>query len=390
MAGIVNDSLIGAIGGVGQGISRGIDDVARINAMKEQQELLPLRKGLVQSELEKSQLENKKILSEQQALDSPSNIRSDPRFLEIYGDATPEEREHMDKAIPVGASNRNVKNYFDTLKQNTEGLQVFSGIGQRKYDKAITDLAGQKKALEQKILSSQTTSTSNMGFQIENPELKQYQQQYQDVTKKFQDAVAAKGKLVANSDKAINSSMIGDIKMKYQDIFKQVPMLSVMADMAEEKGDSAQLEKLMDIVAKAKTPQVANYVEYAMAQSKKPDGTFDWDKSNKILKALISTPKMTVHVGGSGAKESNEDKIVKDFQDYQKKYYGKEIASGKMRLSTRGEILQNFAGEKAGEIAANKEPYQKHSILDDIKNNDETTIDMSGGVSIDTSQFVPK
>ena len=399
MAGIVNDSLMGAIGGFSQGISRGIEDYGRIQAIKEQRELAPLQKGLLQSQLTKAQAEQRETEEKEKWLAAPSNVRNHPRFKEIYDLADDTEKKYLDNALPEGATNRQHLNFFNTLEQNTKGLETVASIGQRKLDANIVDLVNQKSQLENKLQNTPPTVNSAMGFPIPNPALEQLKNQYKEASKSLQDAKDSKEKYTANADKSIVKSMVGDVKMKYKDVFDKVPMLHVMADLAQEKGDVAQLEKLMEVVSKVKSPQIANNVEFAMKSAQKEDGSYDMGKALKVLKELISTPKMSVHIGGGEGKQTNEDKIVKEAKDRFIEEHREDIKSGKIKVPTRGTILKEYYGEKAGEISRDQAPYKpqkgggvkdllkKEMLRDEGENVD---IDVSGGIEIDPTKFQEK
>ena len=100
MAGVLNDSLMGAVGGIGQGVSRGIEDYARIQEINRQKELAPLQKGLLQSQLTEAQAKQKETEEHEKWLAAPSNIRNHPRFKEIYDLADDTEKKYLDNAIP--------------------------------------------------------------------------------------------------------------------------------------------------------------------------------------------------------------------------------------------------------------------------------------------------
>ena len=293
MGNLFTDVIGPGASGIGEGVSRGIRDYGNIQAIRREEEMAPLQMGIAQATLNEAQVKQAEAKKKIKWDNAPSTIRQSTQFLEMYNDATPEEKVYIDKSIPEGVTNAGVGNYFSTLKQNTEGLNVVSSLGQRKYDKAIVDLGGQKKALEQKILGTKPTIVNNMGVVIDNPELSGYQQQLENVTKQFQGAVTAKNKFVGSTDKAIVTSMVGDLKMKYKDVFSQSPLLSMMADTAQEKGSIDGLEKFIDVIAKAKNPQITNDIEYFLSTHKGMEPTKAYAEWEKHLIKLSTAPRTT-------------------------------------------------------------------------------------------------
>jgi len=393
MAGIVNDSLMGAIGGIGQGISRGIEDYGRIQAIREQQANAPLQRGVLQSQLERNQIELNKIKQQEAIENSPL----DYKMLPQYQAATPEVKQMFDTALSnKPQTHKGVLTAFQELHATSEGFKAMGETGISMMAPKVTEAQQNEIAENEKLKNIPTQIKDQTGKLIDNPEYKAQTDKAKAARENANNIESLYKSKQGDVNKGFVQRKASEMEMDFQDDIRGNPALKLMVDYVKESGNPEDIPKLLDILAKAKEPSIKT-VDEAIIKSHWNPVTKKLDLPG-ILKDALAYKKAeksipSVHLTLGGGKESNEDKIVKEAKDRFIEEHREDIKSGKIKVPTRGTILKEYYGEKAGEISRDQAPYkpQKDSLKNYIMNEDKNVdIDVSGGIEIDPTKFQEK
>ncbi|MFA5340239.1 MAG: hypothetical protein WC332_00535 [Clostridia bacterium] len=280
--GFVGDILLPAAAGAGRGFSQGIQDYGNIQKIRREEEEAPVHAELNRLTLSQAQRQEKEAALRDAELNKLWNPYDEP----LYKASTPEGQAFIQSAFPEGKQ-YTVRDKMSFAQQIPANQQIFKHV----TDAATNIMAGKKteavnnyNTILEKIASTPTTDPNYKtlvdGLTTAKANMENVSDQYDKATNNFK-----KGE----SQVAINQLYINN-----RGLIDSSPALKMMTDLTRQTGDVQGMEKIIDIIAKAKDPQINNEFQLFLQSEIK--------RGNKDLSDISSKwQKRQVQVAGAKA-----------------------------------------------------------------------------------------
>lgn len=343
--GIVGDVLLPAAAGAGRGFSQGIQDYGNIQRIRREEEQAPVMAELNRIKLSEAQRQEKDAALRDAELNKPVDPYANP----LYQAATTEGKAYFESLFPKDKTytQRDIVNIAQRIPVDNalyrHATEAAANISAGKKAQAVNDY----NTLLNKIASTPTTDPN-------------YQALVQSLTPAkatMEKASDEHDRITSNFQKGEKQVAINELYVNNRALIDSSPALKMMTDLTRQTGDVQGMEKVIEVIAKAKDPQIKNDIELAIAaeteSSKKEGRAFS---ANKALD-LFKQTKKEIKIDAGGNKPTDFDK---EYADYIRQF-NVDKRAGKyenpnQRPFTRGEYRSYMASTTAGNTAQAKKP----------------------------------
>lgn len=370
MAGILQDILLPAAAGVGQGFSQGIKDYANIQNIKREEEMLPLQKGIVQAQFTKAQSEQEELGLRKQALAQPWEPLNDPLIKKLRDAAGQDSKDYIDNLFPEGKkfTMRDKEVVKQNLMGDTEMYKHLTSSLSNVVSGEIVKKEGEYNQYLEEINKLPARATGAMGWDVENPDIVARKQKAGEMKTVIDKMKKEREALVGDIGTGSKQVAVNQMYLNNRELIDSKPYLKMMVDLTKDLGDTSDVAKLIDIVARAKDPLIANEVELAIASTLgangKPDYKLAMDKLLNYKESLKATP--SVHITRTPDKAGAAQKA--DYADINGKtaYYGRDK---KYHYTDDDSIVPGGMVKKIGDQlkASDRIKFKRASIAAGIK-----------------------
>lgn len=221
-----------AIGGIGEGISKGIQDYGNI------------QQGIVQKAQANKAMEEEKLMME------PIKFKEDPLYL----NATPEGKAYFDKVLPSdGVANRRY------LQQLAKDEEVKTKLGTYAKESGI-------KMLEPQVMKLGEEYKAAAEFAAQNQEDSAAQIKAQELNKKYTEAHSKITEAKGDVDKQHMNIAMTDTMREFSDVLNKNPSMKVLAKYVVKADDVAEFKTVLNTLAKSKTGNITSVATAVVAQ----------------------------------------------------------------------------------------------------------------------------